>query len=160
MTVLRIGEPRRHLPGHHGGLYRLRPRPSICICQQGHRRHFAGTVASLAVLLQDGKNVLIECHGLEGSAAAIDAVPSRKPMKYFLSFVTFFARITLSLRLREKIRQTHVRTKPYAGTAGGTLVMPAHSIQQWNALGRRGLRHRLQERINVRQFLVGDHLLV
>src|SRR5208283_4245537 len=60
VAVLGIGEPRRHFLRDHGGLHGLGPRARVRISQERHRRDFAGTMALLAVLLQDGKNVLIK----------------------------------------------------------------------------------------------------
>ena len=66
MAVLRIGEPRRHLLRHHGGLHRLGPRARFRVSQQRHRSHFARAVAFLAVLLQDRQNVLVKCDARSG----------------------------------------------------------------------------------------------
>src|SRR5215831_15053314 len=60
MAIGRIGEPGRHLFGDHGGLNSLRPRAGRFISQQRKRRDLAGTMAFLAVLLENWKNVLLE----------------------------------------------------------------------------------------------------
>ncbi len=59
-SVMRIGEPRRHLLSEHRCFDRLRVRPRALIVEQRHRGSFAGPVAALAVFLENGENVLIE----------------------------------------------------------------------------------------------------
>ena len=57
VTILKPG---RHLPLLHHLLHQLRPRPGIFVGQQRERRALAGAVASLAILLHDGRNIFRE----------------------------------------------------------------------------------------------------
>ena len=62
-AVVAIG---RHLAGHHLGLDRPGPRPHFLVGLQRHRADVAGTVAALAVLLQQRRDVLGEGHRRRG----------------------------------------------------------------------------------------------
>src|ERR1700688_1009839 len=61
-TDLRICEPRWHLARSDGGLHRLGPRTRFFVRQERHRRYLARTMAGLAILLQNRKNVLVKGH--------------------------------------------------------------------------------------------------
>src|SRR5438067_221706 len=63
MAHLRIGEPGRHLPAGDRSLDRLGPRTRVRIAEQRKGRHFTGTVASLAILLQNRQDVLTKGGG-------------------------------------------------------------------------------------------------
>ena len=60
-SVLRIGEPRRHLAGDDSQFHRARPRPGLFVGQQRHRRDLARPMTRLTILLQDRKDVPGEC---------------------------------------------------------------------------------------------------
>ena len=49
--------------GNHGLLHGFGPRARLLVGQQGKRRGFAGTVAFLAMALEDGRDVLGEGDG-------------------------------------------------------------------------------------------------
>ena len=63
LTVRGIGEPRRHLPAFDLALDGTRPRPRVAEGQERHRRHLSGSMAGLAILLEDGEDVFAERHG-------------------------------------------------------------------------------------------------
>ena len=60
MSALWFGKPGWHLPRDDRGLDRLGPRAGVGKREQRHGCHFAGTMASLTVLLQDRENILAE----------------------------------------------------------------------------------------------------
>ena len=60
MPEPRLGEPGRHLVQGDGGFDRLCPRPSGFISQERHRADLAGTMADLALVLQNGQHVPIK----------------------------------------------------------------------------------------------------
>src|SRR5580658_4093747 len=60
MSVTWIGKPRRHhLPAGLAG-NRLRPGPRLRVSHERHRCNFARSMAALAMIPQDGKNIVIE----------------------------------------------------------------------------------------------------
>src|SRR5215472_5511020 len=63
VTVLRIREPRRHLPLQDRFLHRLGPRTRLLIGEQRERRRLAGPVARLAILLNQRCDILGEGRG-------------------------------------------------------------------------------------------------
>ena len=56
----RIGEPRRHLAAHHARLDGPRPRACVFVCDQRHRRRFAGAMTTDASGVEDRRDVVIE----------------------------------------------------------------------------------------------------
>src|SRR5262245_59193225 len=63
MRDLRIGEPGRHLARDDRSFHGLRPWTRRVVGEERHRRDVAWAMTGLAVSLENGKNVLIECHG-------------------------------------------------------------------------------------------------
>ena len=59
-SVLRIGEPWRHLLSRDRRFNRFRPRAGCLVRQEGHGTDLAGPVANLTVPLKDRKYVLVE----------------------------------------------------------------------------------------------------
>src|SRR5580704_385003 len=59
-SIVRIGVPGRHLSAQHGASNGFRPRPRLSKGQQRHRRRFAGTVAVLAMLLENRLNIFVK----------------------------------------------------------------------------------------------------
>ena len=78
MPESRIGKPRRH----HSALDRLgdggRPGPRLLVGHQRHRRDFARPVTALAMLLKQGKNVLVESGELFSEGAGVADGGSRR----------------------------------------------------------------------------------
>ena len=60
LAVMRIGEPRRHLPLQHRLFDRLGPRTGLLIGEQRKRRRLARTMATLAAGLQNRRDILRE----------------------------------------------------------------------------------------------------
>src|SRR5437879_6308008 len=60
MAVLRVGEPRRHLPGEDIALDCLGPGPCVFVGHQGEWGDFAGPVTLLAAGLEDGFDVFVK----------------------------------------------------------------------------------------------------
>src|SRR5262249_22129662 len=58
VAVLRVGEPRGHLPGRHRSLDGFGPRARVLMTDQRHGRHLPRTMTALAVLLKNGEDVL------------------------------------------------------------------------------------------------------
>src|ERR1019366_2391239 len=67
MAYLGIGKPWRHLLADNGGLDGLGPRAGLCVGQERHRGNLAGPMALLTIVLENGKNVFVERHGVTGS---------------------------------------------------------------------------------------------
>ena len=64
LAVVRIGEPGRHFAREHGLFDGLGPGAGLLVGEQGKRRGLTGTVADLAAVLQDGRDVLREGRAL------------------------------------------------------------------------------------------------
>src|SRR5712664_814124 len=60
-------EPRRHLPGEHGGFHRLGPGAGVLVGQKRHGRGFARPMTSLAIPLQNRQHVFVKSNGLRGT---------------------------------------------------------------------------------------------
>src|SRR5215469_2551607 len=60
VTVLRIGEPGRHLARHCSLANRLGPGPRLGVSAKRHGRDLARPVALLAMVLENGQNIPIE----------------------------------------------------------------------------------------------------
>jgi hypothetical protein len=58
--MLRVSEPRRHLPHEHRGLHRFRPRPDILKCEERHRRHLPWTMTGLTIPLQNRLDIFMK----------------------------------------------------------------------------------------------------
>jgi len=61
-----IGKPRRHSALAHGVGHRVRHWPNLLIGDKGHRANFAGSVAALAVPLQNRQDIAVKSWGADG----------------------------------------------------------------------------------------------
>ena len=66
VAVLRVREPGRHLFRKDRRFDRLRPRPGFLMAHQRHRSNLTWPMATLAILLQDRKHVLVESNNPAG----------------------------------------------------------------------------------------------
>src|SRR5258708_7561638 len=63
MSVFWIGEPRRHRSGGDGCFDRLCPRSYLLLTEHRERANLTGSMATLEILLQDGKYILAVRNG-------------------------------------------------------------------------------------------------
>jgi hypothetical protein len=56
-----FGQPWGHAFRRDGSLNRFGPRAGLLVGEERHRGRFAGPVATLAIPLQNGRDILVEC---------------------------------------------------------------------------------------------------
>src|SRR5215469_16990480 len=62
MPDLGVRKPGRHLSHAYGSLHCLSPGARLLVTEEGHRRRLAGTMACLAMLLQNRQDIPVESY--------------------------------------------------------------------------------------------------
>ena len=69
--IVRIGQPGGHAPFDNHPLDGSCPRPRVLVGQERHRRDFAGTMTVDAIGVDDGRDILTECHVVHRGVRAV-----------------------------------------------------------------------------------------